>query len=184
MFWGNRGCLVDRDGALARYSRGTAWLICVLEYKGRRRRQWTPGRLTELFFLDEATGLAAGHRPCGECRVASYRAFKTAWASAHPGEAVSAPAIDASLQASRLTAPGVRRTYPAPARVLPDGVMIELDGQAWLLIGNKLAAWTPGGYGRHRPRPDDGPVTVLTPRPTVAVLAAGYEPVLHPSAYR
>ena len=80
MFWGNRGPLLDREGRLARYSRGQAWVICVLSFKRRRRQQWTPGRLTELYFLDEATGLAAGHRPCGECRYREYQAFKHAWA--------------------------------------------------------------------------------------------------------
>ena len=80
MFWGNRGPLLDREGRLVRYSRGPAWVICVLSFKGRRRQQWTPGRLTELYFLDEATGLAAGHRPCGECRYREYQAFKHAWA--------------------------------------------------------------------------------------------------------
>ena len=81
MFWGNRGVLVDSQGRLARYSRGQAWVICVLSFKGRRRQQWTPGRLTELYFLDEATALAAGHRPCGECRYRDYQAFKRAWAA-------------------------------------------------------------------------------------------------------
>src|SRR6201993_4325710 len=84
-FWGNRGALLDREGRLARYSRGQAWAICVLSFKGRRRQQWAPRRLTELYFLDEATGLAAGHRPCGECRYADYQAFKRAWASALGG---------------------------------------------------------------------------------------------------
>src|SRR6188472_3672272 len=84
MFWGNRGPLLDREGRLARYSRGQAWVICVLSFKGRRRQQWTPGRLTELYFLDEATGLAAGHRPCGECRYRDYQAFKQAWARGVP----------------------------------------------------------------------------------------------------
>src|SRR5579859_6500275 len=82
LFWGNRGSLHDREGRLVRYSRGRAWAICVLSFRGRRRELWAPGRLTELFFLDEATGLAAGHRPCGECRYQDYRAFKRAWAVA------------------------------------------------------------------------------------------------------
>ena len=181
MFWGNRGCLVDRDGNLARYCRGKAWLVCVLEFKGRRRQLWTPGRLTELFFLDEATALAAGHRPCGECRGADYRAFKSAWARAHPAEKVSAPAMDARLHADRLVRPGVRRTHQAPAGDLPDGAMVSLYGQAWLVRGDELAAWAPGGYGSRRARPDEA-VTVITPRSTVATLAAGYQPALHPSA--
>ena len=72
LFWGNRGALHDPEGRLVRYSRGRAWAICVLSFKGRRRQLWAPGRLTELFFLDEATGLAAGHRPCGECRSGQF----------------------------------------------------------------------------------------------------------------
>src|SRR5215471_10268630 len=104
MFWGNRGPLLDREGQLARYSRGQAWAICVLSFKGRRRQQWRPGRLTELYFLDEATGLAAGHRPCGECRYRDYQAFKRAWGGGGvPNGAVpSAPEIDARLHADRL----------------------------------------------------------------------------------
>ncbi len=187
MFWGNRGVLVDRNGQLARYSRGRAWIICVLEYKGRRRQQWTPGRLTELFFLDEATGLAAGHRPCGECRYRDYQRFKQAWTDAAHGAdtalaALRAQAIDARLHADRLDGPGIRRTYQAPLAGLPDGTMIELSGAPWLVNGGKLLAWTPAGYaGRHALVPA-GPVTVITPRATVAVLAAGYRPVMHPTA--
>src|SRR5271154_2576907 len=105
MFWGNRGVLVDGQGQLARYSRGRAWMICVLEYKGIRRRQWTPGRLTELYFLDEATALAAGHRPCGECRYRDYQEFKRCWAAAHGGALPRVADIDARLQADRLVAP-------------------------------------------------------------------------------
>jgi hypothetical protein len=190
MFWGNRGVLVDRHGQLARYSRGRAWIICVLEFKGRRRQQWTPGRLTELFFLDEATGLAAGHRPCGECRYRDYQRFKQAWADATVAAdavdgadgALRGQAIDARLHEDRLAGPGVRRTYQAPLAGLPDGTMIEAGGAPWLVYGGGLLAWTPGGYlDRHAETPA-GQVTVITPRATVAALAAGYRPVLHPTA--
>src|SRR5437660_3963253 len=128
MFWGNRGPLLDREGRLARYSRGQAWAICVLSFKGRRRQQWRPGRLTELYFLDEATGLAAGHRPCGECRFRDYQAFKAAWTIAHPDEPVNAGAMNARLHADRLSAPGIRRTYRDRLEGLPDGTMIDLAG--------------------------------------------------------
>ena len=181
MFWGNRGVLVDQQGRLARYSRGRTWAICVLEYKGIRRQQWTPGRLTELFFLDEATGLAAGHRPCGECRYRDYQVFKQAWAS-WAGGRPDVQAIDARLHADRLAAPGIRRTFTAPPAELPDGTMIELADALWLVYDGGLLAWTPGGYlDRHVERPAT-PVTVITPRATVATLAAGYRPVIHPSA--
>ena len=196
LFWGNRGALVDGDGQLARYSRGRAWLICVLSFKGRRRVQWTPGRLTELFFLDEATALAAGHRPCGECRHRDYSAFKQCWAAAfgaaRPGALPGAQEIDARLHADRL-APGparrdrfagasVRRTYRAAASALPDGAMVSLDGSPWLVHHGDLLRWTPGGYQQRRPAAAAGDVEVVTPRATVAVLAAGYAPVLHPTA--
>jgi hypothetical protein len=181
LFWGNRGALLDQHGNVARYSRGKAWLICVLEFKGRRRRVWTPGRLTELFFLDEATALAAGHRPCGECRAQSYRAFKAAWAWSFPADPRRAPAIDARLHADRLAAPGRKRTYVARLDRLPVGTMVEWAGKPWL-VNSGLHAWTPGGYGEIRRPPGSTEVTVLTPRSTVAVLAAGYRAALHPSA--
>ncbi len=181
LFWGNRGSLHDREGRLVRYSRGKAWAICVLEFKGRRRQLWAPGRLTELFFLDEATGLAAGHRPCGECRYRDYQAFKRSWGAAFGDGVPGVAEIDARMHADRLVRPGVRRTYEAALRSLPDGTMVSVGGSARLVWGDELLGWTPGGYQDREPRPD-GPVTVITPRATVAVLAAGYRPVVHPSA--
>jgi hypothetical protein len=186
LFWGNRGSLHDRSGRLVRYSRGRAWAICVLSFKGRRRELWAPGRLTELFFLDEATGLAAGHRPCGECRYRDYQAFKRSWALAFGGGVPPVAEIDARMHADRLVRPGVRRSYPAALSSLPDGVMVSIGGELFLVRGGEVLAWTPGGY-----RPASGPaaglaagdkVAVITPRATVAVLAAGYRPVIHPSA--
>ena len=197
MFWGNRGPLLDREGRLARYSRGQAWVICVLSFKGRQRQQWTPGRLTELYFLDEATGLAAGHRPCGECRYREYQAFKHAWArdagspasgppgaphGTPPGTPPGAPEIDARLHADRLTGTGQRRTYRASLAGLPSGTMVDIGGAPWLVHDGRLLAWTPGGYRQRAVEAPGDPVTVITPRATVAVLAAGYRPVLHPSA--
>ncbi len=183
LFWGNRGALLDRHGEIARYSRGRAWIICVLSFKGRRRRQWQPGLLTELYFLDEATGLAAGHRPCGECRYREYQAFKRAFAAALTGgRPAGAPRIDERLHADRLAGAG-RRTYQAPVAELPDGTMVEHAGSPWLIWRGELLAWTPAGYAGRRPPGTAGEtVTVITPRATVAVLAVGYHPVVHPSA--
>jgi hypothetical protein len=188
LFWGNRGQLLDREGRLARYSRGRAWVICVLSFKGRRRQQWQP--------LDEATGLAAGHRPCGECRYRDYQAFKRTWARAGasggalggelggaPGGAMpGAKEIDAGLDASRLIRPGVRRRYQASLAGLPSGTMVDIGGDPWLVTDGRLLAWTPGGYAERPVTVPRGPVTVITPQVTVAVLAVGYQPVLHPSA--
>lgn len=184
MFWGNRGRLHDKQGNLVRYSSGRAWAICVLEFKGRRRPLWAPGKLTELFFLDEATALAAGHRPCGECRNRDYQAFRKAWAAAHSGEDVNAPTIDAHLHADRLSNPGIRRTYSARLADLPDGAMVELDRRPWLVANGLLLAWSPSGYRDRQARPPATPVTVLTPQATIATLAAGYQPIPHPTAER
>ena len=183
MFWGSRGRLLDQDGELARWSSGRNWLVCVLEFKGRRRNLWTPGTQTELFFLDEATGLAAGHRPCGECRYAAYQAYKAAWIRAHGGAAFTAQAIDGELHEDRLAARATRRTYRDLLAALPDGTMVDLDGRPWLVLGDELLAWSFGGYQERRPR-DRAEATVITPRASVAALAAGYRPVLHPSAGR
>ena len=146
LFWGNRGPLLDRDGRLVRYSRGRAWAICVLSFKGRRRQLWAPGRLTELFFLDEATGLAAGHRPCGECRYRDYQAFKRAWADAF---GAVGPASRRSMRGCTRTGsfgPGSGGRIPARLSALPDGVMVSVDGAPFLVRGGGLLAWTPGGY--------------------------------------
>jgi hypothetical protein len=182
MFLGFRGPLLNPAGELARFSSGRQWGICALEFKGRRRRQWVPGRITELYFLDEATGLAAGHRPSGACRYHSYQAFKRAWATAYPGEPNGAQDMNNRLHADRLAGRGKQRTYQAPLDGLPDGAMAELDGRPWLVLGPHLFAWSHGGYRERQPRPRGADVTVLTPRATVAVLAAGYRPVLHPTA--
>jgi hypothetical protein len=194
MFWGNRGVLVDDRGELARYSRGKAWMICVLSYKGIRRQQWTPRRLTELFFLDEATALAAGHRPCGECRYHDYQEFKRCWAATFGGALPGVHEIDARLHEDRIAVAGarrdrlagreVRRGYTAALSHLPDGVMVDLDGAAHLVLDGRLLRWTPGGYIAAAAPAAASLVAVITPRATVAVLAAGYRPVLHETAVR
>jgi hypothetical protein len=178
LFMGNRGCLVDRHGRHARAWRGERWITCVLEFKGRRRAPlMAPGRYTELFFLDEATAVAAGHRPCAECRRADLQAFRAAWLEVHPGDAGSLTVLDGRLHAERTAA--ARRI--APARSLPEGTMVALEGAAWLVVDGALRAWSHGGYGERRELPD-GAVEVLTPPSSVAVLARGWRPVLHPSA--
>jgi hypothetical protein len=186
LLWGNRGSLHDADGTIIRYSRGKNWVTCALEFNGRRRTLMTPGHLTELFFLDEATALAAGHRPCGECRVVAYRAFKAAcavaWPTADPDKSLSAKELDERLHEDRLAAPGVKRTYQAPLASLPDGTMVEIAGDPWLVHGDDLLAWTTGGYRLHRKRTTMDGVTVLTPRMTVEALGSGYRPELHPTA--
>jgi hypothetical protein len=182
LFWGNRGCLLNDARELVRYSAGRMWLICVLSFRGRRREQWQPRRLTELYFLDEATGLAAGHRPCGECRNRDYRVYKAAFAAAYPDDEPGVRGIDARLHTDRWAGRGVRRTYLDDSGALPTGAMVAIDGTFWLVDGDRLRAWSPGGYGATRDYLAGESLTVLTPRATVAVLASGYQPVLHSSA--
>lgn len=185
LMFGNRGVLHDSDQQVVRYSRGRRWIVCQLEFRGRHRSIMRPNRYTELFFLDEATALAAGHRPCAECRYRHYQLFRRCWASAHgdpSGMLPSADQLDVQLHQDRLAAPGGRKTYRAEIATLPDGIFILRDDRAWLLWESALLRWTPGGYDRHCARPARGQVTVLTPRGTVRAIAAGYIPAIHPSA--
>ncbi len=169
---GNRGILHDASGRLgaARW-RHPHWVCCVLSFKGRRRALMAPNRYTELFFLDEAVALAAGHRPCAECRRADYLRFRKAWEAA-VGPAPRTGDIDRRLHAARIDGRAQRRHTAAWAD-LPDGVFALHDGQAVLLLRNMLHPFAPDGYAPALPRPT-GRAIVLTPAPTVATLRAGY----------
>jgi hypothetical protein len=176
---GNRGCLHDAEGRIRRAHQGRRWIICTLEFKGRRLPLADPGRNTQLF-LDEATALASGHRPCGECRRAAFRAFVDAWTAANPGEHSSSGHIDELdrvLHRQRL-AP----RFGAPLDTLPDGVFVALEGdpRPYLVLGGALLPWAPEGYGPRISRPS-AIVEVLTPESMVNALRAGYRPTLHPS---
>jgi len=142
---------------------------------------WEPRRWTPLFFWDEAVALAAGHRPCALCRHRDYVAWQDAWAAA-TGERLGADAMDRRLHADRLDG-RAQRAHTRPWRGLPTGTFVALDGPA-LVAGDRVVPWSPtsDGYGPSSPRPTRGDATVLTPSVTVDVLAAGYAPVLHPSA--
>ena len=185
---GNRGILHDESRHLVRPWQLQRWIACQTEFRGRRRQVMRPHSYTELFFLDEVTAFAAGHRPCAECRHADYRRFQSAW-TAWTGEPASAPAIDTVLHADRLEGRGAhqrQRTFQVAGDAiasLPDGIFASLDGTPWLLWRGQLLAWSAGGYTARRPLPTaDESVTVLTPRALVAVLRAGYQPAVHPSA--
>jgi hypothetical protein len=149
----------------------------------------SPRQYTELFFLDEATALAAGHRPCAECRNADYRRFKELWIRTNR-DAVQTPSnviaqqIDRVLQAERMHADGSKRTYAAASDSLPDGVIVTLPekADACLLWQNALLRWTPAGYDHRRPLEPTAMVNVLTPPSIVRTIAAGYVPALHPTA--
>jgi hypothetical protein len=140
-----------------------------------------PKRYTELFFLDEATAFSAGHRPCRECRYADYQRFRSLWEGCRGGPA-SADSMDMQLHHERRNG-RTKRTYRSDIGELPDGTYVALDGDAWLVWGDELLAWSGAGYANRRPRPVRMDVDVLTPGSIVAVLASGYRPGVHPSAH-
>jgi hypothetical protein len=186
LVYGNRGCLHDEHGNIRRRYAGRRWIACRLEFRGwKRTRLLQPGRFTELFFLDEATAFAAGHRPCALCRREDYARFGEVWRRLHPSD-VGADAMDARLHTERLVA-GTRsqRHNPASVDELPDGAFVLRDGVPYLVRGAHLLGWTPAGYAERRPRPDSGTVTMITPPSLVAVLRTGWHsavPLVHPSA--
>jgi hypothetical protein len=147
----------------------------------------TPGRYTELFFLDEATALAAGHRPCGECRRAEYGHFKAAWLAGNSGRGLASDAgiavIDRQLHHDRLEPDGRQRTFLARLDALPDGVFVwpGSDAGPFLVWDEALWPWSAEGYGSPVRRDADASVIVLTPRSTVRAIAAGYRPGVHGS---
>jgi hypothetical protein len=189
-FLGNRGILHDDRGHIERPWALKRWLVCVLEFKGIRRTIMAPRRYTELFFLDEATALAAGHRPCAECRYRRFIAFCEAWRKAHAGNEAERPRadfIDAQLHSERVGPRRTKRSYSARLDDLPDGVFVTLPDraeQAFLVLGGNLLAWSFGGYGEPSKRPKGREVNVLTPKSTVETIRAGYAPEIHVSARR
>jgi len=173
LFMGNRGGRIhdDRRRLSARRWTSKRWIVCVSAFKGRWREVWGEG-YTELFFLDEPTALAAGHRPCFECRREAAKAFLAAF----PGEVSNADAMDEVLHRERLDGRR-KRLWRAPLAALPDGAFVALDGKAYARRGGELRPWSFAGYGAGVPFDGNAEADVLTPRSTVAALAAGYRPV-------
>jgi len=153
------------------------WIACVLEFCGRKREVMSPNRYTELFFLDEATALASGHRPCFECRRADALAFREAWMRAYGlDRRPSAGEMDRILQAERITRDRRKVSFEAALSGLPGGVMVEVEpGVACLWAGGKLRRWNFAGYAIEPLEAPPGPLRVLTPRSMVKVLEAGYQ---------
>lgn len=180
---GNRGCIHRPDRTLdtSRW-RSKMWIACRLEWKGVRRDPMPPGRWTALFFLDEATALAAGHRPCAYCRRDDFNAFAESWRrAAGLVERPRAGAMDAQLHAERvLPRSRTKRTFTAAPGDLPDGAMVRLGDGFGLVTGGRVAPWSFEGYGPARSV--GGSVDVLTPPSAVAAIREGYRPVVHPSA--
>ena len=179
--FGNRGGRFHRDDRTLGRRRWASrqWICCVLDFKNRHRRVWGHG-YTELFFLDEVTALAAGHRPCFECRRADANAFVENWARARGGDFPYVEDMDRVLQAERLDG-REKRTHTLAIDDLPDGALLTMEGAAFALRGSHLLRWSDSGYAGKISRPG-GMAQVLTPPSIVAVLKAGYSPQWHRSA--
>jgi len=181
-FMGNRGALHNEKREIVRQFKGQRWIACCLEFRGRKRSVMSPGRYTELFFLDEAVAFAAGHRPCAECRRERFTAFQRAWKRRDEQSSntpVSAQEIDAELHRSRIDSAGRKVTYQAELNTLPNGCFVQIDGSAFLIRNDALLMWTPERYAKKERKPTGVTVTVLTPQPIVQCFAQGYEPVVH-----
>ena len=181
---GNRGCLHDDERRIRRSYAVRRWIACRLEFRGWRRSPlMQPGRYTELFFLDDATALAAGHRACALCRRQDYDRLTATWAELHPGSK-GADVIDAQLHDERLDAHRSRRLHEVDLDTLPDAVMVLHGGEPHLVLGDRLLHWTPAGYDRTVARPR-GTTLLITPPSLVELLRAGWDPVVplvHPTA--
>ena len=178
---GNRGCLHDAQQRIRRAFAVKRWIICVLEFKGRHRQVMAPGRYTELFFLDEATALSAGHRPCFFCRRDDAVRFRAAWQEGNGVRRVLARDIDAVLHRERLSGAKKRmHALPMSLQELPDGAMLQEGAESYLVLQSRALKWSPAGY-RNAPNAIKDAM-LLTPPSTLRALSAGYRPVLHKSA--
>jgi hypothetical protein len=183
MFVGNRGIIHDPATKTLLRKRWScpAWLTCVLEYRGRRRKVMERQSWTELFFLDEATAFAAGHRPCFYCRRDDANRFRAAWQKGNCRSDLLAPEIDAVLHRERLDGRGKRlHPLPMPLDKLPDGAMVQAGDDSFLIAQGRALLWSPAGYVKAERALRDA--KLLTPPSTLRAFAAGYRVVLHPSA--
>ena len=182
MFTGNRGIIHDpATKTLTRRWASQAWLTCVCEFRGRRRDVMGTRSWTELFFLDEATAFAAGHRPCFYCRRSDANRFRAAWEAGNRAANVLAREIDAVLHRERLDDRAKRlHRMPMPPESLPDGAMLQQGSESFLIVQGRAQLWSPAGYRAVRTALHEA--MLLTPPSTLRALSAGYRPVLHPSA--
>jgi hypothetical protein len=174
---GNRGILHDGDGRLGRARwRHPHWIICRLAFKGRHRPVMAPRGYTELFFFDEAVALAAGHRPCAECRRDSFNAYRAAWAKTHGCPRPSALEMDRALHTARIDRrTGAQATTRGALALLPDGAFVRAEGgEPYLLWRGAAYPYLGDGYGTPRHPQTAVCVEVLTPAPTLAALRGGY----------
>jgi hypothetical protein len=185
LVYGNRGCLHDDEGRIRRRYAVKRWISCRLRFRGWHRSPlMQAGRFTELFFLDEATAFAAGHRPCALCRREDYVRFTEVWRRLHPADR-GADAIDARLHEERFDREArVQRRHPMPTASLPDGAFVARGDDPFVVVDGGMRPWTPSGYGDVADRTMTGTI-LITPPTLVQILRHGWEPAvpfLHPSA--
>jgi len=181
---GNRGVLHNEKKQIVAHWDRRAWITCLLSFKGRKRQVFSFGNYSELFFLDEATAFAAGHRPCGECRRTRYKEFKSAWVLANRNLVCSSDPpmgeIDRVLHAQRIHADDTKVTFETPFGELPAGTFVELGGRPYLLWHGHLLLWSFSGYEISRERPSEADlVRVLTPVSIVETFKRGFRPSAH-----
>jgi hypothetical protein len=183
LFTGNRGIIHDpaTKTLLKKRWSSPAWITCLCEFRGWRRPVMARRSWTELFFLDEATAFAAGHRPCFFCRRDDARRFRAAWEAGNGASGISAKTMDAVLHRERLHR-GRKRLHPLPMpwADLPDGAMVQQGEESFLVVQGRVLLWSPAGYAGVERQLDDA--KLLTPPSTLRALDAGYRPTLHPTA--
>jgi hypothetical protein len=185
---GNRGVLHDEAKRVVAAWRSRRWIACALTFRGRRRSVFAPHRYIELFFLDEATALAAGHRPCAECRRRRYEEFRAAWTAGRGGIGSRLPGaeeIDRVLHSERVSRGGGKKTYEAVLSSVPAGTIVDHRGRPYLKWEGKALPWSFSGYGRAEELPEPPPgttVRVLTPRSIVRAMRSGLVPQVDGSA--
>ena len=182
---GNRGILHDATRRIVKRWTTRAWVACDPNFRGISRKPlFSPNNYSELFFLDEATAFAAGHRPCAYCQRVRFNAFKAAWAASvkRKSSSVLIGEIDGELHAERVARGVEKITFAAQADVLPEGCMIAVGADAYLLHRNAMWRWSFDGYERAAKLPPGTEVSVLTPRSIVRLYADGFVPNVHPSA--
>jgi hypothetical protein len=174
---GNRGGVIHRNREIVRPYKSRRWIACVLQFKDRHRVVMTENRYTELFFRDEATAFAAGHRPCAECRRERFNAFRDAWQrwKGHVNRPM-ADEMDVDLHSARIDSLKNKVTYQAELGSLPDGCFVQLDGHPHLVSKDGLLLWTPENYTKRDAPSRNAVVTVLTPAPIVECFRHGYRP--------
>jgi hypothetical protein len=176
---GNRG-VIHKHKQITKMFKHKAWITCTLEFKGRKRTVMTPGRWTELFFLDEATAFSAGHRPCFECRKDDAQRFKSCWIKGNPTHdfsmTTSINKIDEIIHGERIDNEKNKVIHQRISSDIPEGTFILMNNDPYVFTKGRLYRWTAFGYTDSIAVPEASILTILTPHSVVNAFRAGYVP--------